>query len=61
MVKLIVSVIDGSLSSSTVTVMVSDYPVSATSEDGYTVITLLDVVAKVGAGVYVYVFVPHGD
>ena len=53
MVKLIVSVIDGSLSRTTVTVMVSDYPVSAASEYGYTVITLLDVVAKVGSGVYV--------
>ena len=51
MAKLIVSVTDGSLSRATVTVMVSDYPVSVTSEDGYTVITLLDVVAKVGAGV----------
>ena len=34
MVKLIVSVIDGSLSRTTVTDKVSDYPVLATSEDG---------------------------
>ena len=33
MVKLIVSVTDGSLSRTTVTVIVSEYPVSATSED----------------------------
>ena len=54
MVKSIVSVTDGSLSRTTVTVIVSEYPVSATSEDAYTVITFPDIVAKLGvAGVNV--------
>ena len=48
MVKSIVSVIDGSLSRTTVTVIVSEYPVSVTSEDAYTVITFPDIVAKLG-------------